>query len=372
MTMASMAAFPVQGQEAARIPALLDDGFPVPPANASRALRPYVLYPAWTGCAVLIAAQLVAPAFLLRIQYIPFAVSLVLFGLPHGAVDHLVVSWLRRRPATPRRVAPIVVVYTGLVLAYLGLWSWRPGLALALFLVIALLHWGQGDYFFLVTFLGRPRPRSILGVLLIWVVRGALPIALASLAFPDQFAAVAGGILRPYGSGGTLAIPPQGRLIGLGLLGLLITAYTAQALAAWNRDRAYLVWLDLGEIGVLLVLFLSVPAILAVGVYFCLWHSIRHIARLLLAREPNLASLRRRRIGRPLWNFARDALPATLGALALLGGLYLLHPRSVSSVDGFVYLYLSLIAALTFPHVLVVLWMDDRQEVWRRTDMRPG
>lgn len=334
--------------------------FPGPDPALYRSLRPYLLYPAWAACLVLLVGQALVPALLARIQYVPFLASLVLFGLPHGAVDHLIPFRLARRRLRLRGVLTVAALYLALALLYLGVWMVQPLPALAFFLFLSVLHWGQGDAFFLIAFLGRSRPANSGALALIWAVRGGLPILLPALVRPGDVAGVSRGILSQYGWPGAWHISASLRAAGLALLALLVLAYSIQALAD-HRKRRYQVGIDLFEIALLCVLAWRVLPMLAIGVYFCLWHSWRHIGRLLLANEANLADLARRRFGIPLRGLAIDATPTTLAALCLLGGLYWLHRTTVHTPEGLVSIYLSLIAALTLPHALVVLWMDARQ-----------
>lgn len=323
-----------------------------------------MLYPSWAACLLVLAAWLVAPRAVTTLQYVPLALSVVLFGLPHGALDHLVPSRLRRQAPTPRRVLPLIGGYLGLVVVYLLLWVVAPAVALVAFLVIALLHWGQGDYFALLAFLRRPLPRTVAGVALLWLVRGALPIAFSALMHPAAFAAAARGIAGTWGSHATWTLSPLLQAGSLTLFAALVLGYIVLAIAAHHRAPSYLFWTDLGEIALLFVFFWAVPPLVAVGVYFCLWHSTRHIARLMLAREANLGLIERRRVLYCLRGVARDALPMSLGAIALFGMLAVLRPLALGRLDGLIWLYLALIAALTLPHAVLVLWMDHTQGVW--------
>jgi Brp/Blh family beta-carotene 15,15'-monooxygenase len=123
----------------------------------------------------------------------------------------------------------------------------------------------------------------------------------------------------------------------------------------------------MGETMLLFGFFALVHPVLAVGLYFCVWHAARHIARLLLTDATARAALRNQRDGAAWRRFALQALPLTAGALLLLGGLHRVVPDPPSTVPEFVGLYLVLIAVLTLPHVLVVLWMDRRAHVWQPT-----
>ena len=105
--------------------------------------------------------------------------------------------------------------------------------------------------------------------------------------------------------------------------------------------------------GLALLLFFGVlPALASVGFYFAFWHGLRHVRRL-MAWE-----------GIGWGGFARQAVPATLGALAMLGALALVLRRHEDGL-GMIGVYLALIAALTVPHALVVTLLDCREGLWR-------
>ena len=282
---------------------------------------------------------------------------MVVLGLPHGALDHLAPLFLLHRRLTPKYLALFVLGYMALVIVYLIFWHTAPLAALAVFLLFSWLHWGQGDAYFLAVFARQPRPRTSAGRFLIWAVRGGLPIVLPPLAHPAAFAQVAGGILGWYGSRAEWALSPLMRETGFAIIGLTLAAYLWQS---WKLSRTAF-WQDAGEVALLLAYFLLVPAILAVGVYFCVWHSARHIARLMLIDPADREALTQGQIGRCVLRSARQALPMTLGALGFLAGLWWWQGKAHVSVGSFVYLYLSLIAALTFPHFLLVLWMDREE-----------
>ncbi len=282
---------------------------------------------------------------------------MVLLGLPHGALDHLAPLFLLHKRLTPRYLALFVLGYAALVALYLFFWHIFPLAALAVFLLCSWLHWGQGDAYYLAVFGGQPRPAARAGQLLIWAVRGGLPIVLPPLAHPAAFAQVAGGILGWYGSSAAWGVSPLVREIGFAVLGLTLAAYLWQS---WRLSRSGF-WRDVGEVGLLLAYFSLVPAILAVGIYFCVWHSARHIARLMIIDDADQAALTQGQIGRCVLRSAVQALPMTLGALGFLAGLWWWQGRAHVTVGSFVFLYLSLIAALTFPHFLLVLWMDREE-----------
>jgi len=299
----------------------------------------------------------VFPTLAVRWQFWPFVLGMVFLGLPHGALDHLAPLFILHKRLTLRYLVLFVLGYAALVVIYLVFWHLFPLAALAVFLLCSWLHWGQGDAYFLRVFDAQPAPRSGGGRFLIWAVRGGLPILLPPLAHPQAFAQVAGGILSWYGSREDWALTGAQQGTGLAVLALTIAAYLWQS---WHLSKSAF-WRDAGEVALLLVYFLVVPAILAVGIYFCVWHSARHIARLMLLDDADRRPLALGQVGRCILRSAVQALPMTLGALGFLAGLFWWQGRSHVGVGSFVFLYLSLIAALTFPHFLLVLWMDREE-----------
>lgn len=326
------------------------------------------LLPSW-GLLAVAALPFIAGAEVTGwVQYAPFALSLLLFGLPHGAVDHLVPGRLSGGGASVGSIAGVFVLYLALAVSYLGLWFVSPGAAFAFFIALTWFHWGQGDLYFLAT-LGRgvdavPLPLKALTVF----VRGGLPMLVPLLAFPEVYRGVAlsvVGLFRDDVAGMEWLFGPVFRGVsGTGFLAVsLVTLYWRHRLSA---RRARTSWrLEAVETLLLAAYFAIVPPILALGLYFCLWHSPRHVARLMLLDRISAGALEKGRIRTALASFARDATPLTVAALALLAGMYLLVPGTVDGAAGLLAVYLVLISTLTLPHVVIVCLMDLRQGVWR-------
>lgn len=335
------------------------------PNAARRTLLRGVVFPSWVALmavALVFAAGLEIPERLGWVQYVPFAASLVFFGLPHGATDHLVPGRLTGRGVGPGSVAAVVAMYLVLGGAYLALWTVAPLLSFALFIVITWFHWGQGDLHSSQTLLGVSRLPVVAGLIL----RGGLPMLLPLLASPEVYAGVGeslvglfgGDYLEPLPTGLPLALRLCG---GLGLLALILLHLGGVYRRTGSRASLAA---EAGEVALLAAYFATVPPILAVGLYFCLWHSPRHIARLMLLDLPSADSLRMGELVPALRRFVRDAAPLTLAALGLLAALYLYVPDGPGGADGLLAGYLVLISTLTLPHVVLVTWMDLRQGLY--------
>ncbi len=314
-----------------------------------------------TGAAAMLAVvawHALAPASAERYALVPLLLGLVLFGLPHGALDHLVparlgFAWGRR----PLGLTVYLAAYAGVAAAYLGLWLVSPRVAFVGFLVATVLHWGQGDLRFLELFAGR-RPVRWWGRAATVALRGALPVVVPVLAFPETaeglLRAATGALGVDVGALDLAADPLRWALVAA--LGLVAAAYVASARRAWSTRRGLA--LDLGEVALLAVTFALVPAYLAIGAYFLLWHSFRHLIRLLMLRPEDARSVAAGRPIRPVLRLTRDLVPITLLALAFLAGLVLwAAPRMDGALD-LVALSLVWISALTMPHLVVVALMD--------------
>ena len=326
------------------------------------------LAPVWVVHGLLALPFLAGLSVPLELQYAPLAVSIVLLGLPHGAVDHLAVPRVRGRPVTTRALLGVGALYGLLGGLYLAGWFLAPVLAFLLFIAITWAHWGQGDVYALLALADADHLRTRLQRAATAAVRGGLPMLVPLLSYPGQYRRVARALTGRFGVGAA-DLAPLFRVETRLALGVGFALLTAAALAVGLHrapdgfgDRGWRV--DAGETALLWLFFLAVPPVLAIGVYFCLWHSTRHIARLVLLDPDAVVGLRDGSLAPALRGFARDAAPLTAVSLAFLAGFYYLVPVRPATVEAAVGLYLVLIAVLTLPHVVVVALMDRVQGVW--------
>ena len=323
--------------------------------------------PSWVVSALLALAVGAGLALPPTLQYVPLVVSVVLFGLPHGAVDHLAVARARGEAADLRAMGRVVALYAVLGGAYAALWFLAPAFSFALFVAITWFHWGQGDLYALVALAGADHLSTTAQRVATVAVRGGLPMLVPLVAFPEWYRAVALDLVGLFAPGAVSALawafrPDVRAALGLGY-GLLVLA---TLVTGYGRATDRSAWaLDAGETVGLVAYFALVPPVLAIGVYFCLWHSLRHVARLLLVDDDAAVALRDRDLAGALVRFARDAAPLTAVSLLLVGGLALAVPNPPATVPEWVGLYLVFIAVVTLPHVAVVTLMDRAEDVWR-------
>ena len=342
-------------------------GVRMSPEVRRASIRTFLL-PSWILLAVAALPFIVGVEVTGWIQYAPFALSLVIFGLPHGAVDHLVPGRLSGVGTSVKSIAGVFVLYLTLATLYLMLWFPSPGLAFVFFIALTWFHWGQGDLYFLAALTRGVASEPLSLKVLTVFVRGGMPMLVPLLAFPEVYRSVARnivGIFRGDVSWVAWMFGPVFRVaVGVGFfLIVLLVLYRGYRLSERGARSAWR--LEAVETLLLAAYFATVPPILALGLYFCLWHSPRHVARLMLLNRVSVAALTKGRIRAAFGAFARDAAPLTAAALAGLVGLYFLVPGRVEGAGGLLAVYLVLISTLTLPHVAIVSLMDLRQGVWR-------
>jgi Brp/Blh family beta-carotene 15,15'-monooxygenase len=250
-----------------------------------------------------------------------------------------------------------MVGYLALIVLYLWAWRLAPTWAFGGFLVATVVHWGHGDLRYLED-LHRRYDVGLRGSIAAIALRGAIPIVVPVLAHPHEAESLLQHAARVLGSG-VVSIDLSSttvRVVGWTALALAAAAYAWTSRRAWPSRRG--AWIDACEVVGLATFFVIVPAYLAVGAYFMGWHALRHLARLVLLQPRDVRALARGDHLRPALRLARDLVPMTGLAAAMLVGLYLWARPHVVGTEGFVALYLVWISALTKPHLLVVAAMD--------------
>ena len=221
----------------------------------------------------LLLLSVAAPADAERIA-LPTAVVGALLGLPHGAVDHLVPLWWGNAPTLSRaHLLGFVGGYGAVALAALGLFLLLPTPMLLVFLVLSAAHFGRGEIVTSAERAGRPVPAlsdewpaaAALGTAVVGLLLWAHPAATDPYLRP----------VSPWLARHAVADRPVGLLV-------VAVVVLAGAVALVRARRV----LELAELALLVVAFAVCPPLAAFGVYFGLWHALRHTGRLLdLARR---------------------------------------------------------------------------------------
>lgn len=273
-------------------------------------------------------------------------VAAVLVGLPHGAVD------LLQPELTPRSRggrALVGLTYVGLVALAVLVLRAAPLPVLGALLVLSATHFGLADDLLHRWRTRSPAPRTpaerlerLVRVAALGGVPVATPLALARPEVLRLLDVLSGGSGAAVVLGARVALVPV-------LAAVLATAL----LAARRRDAVGAL-----EPLVLAALFLLAPPLPAFAAYFGLWHSLRHLLRLLAldavrhgdgGPDAPLATPSLRAAGR---RFVRAAALPTGMALAGLVVLVVVAGGDVVPAA------LVLVLCLTVPHAAAVALAD--------------
>ena len=316
---------------------------------------------------LLLGGTLILSAVLLSVGEIPFAWQLgifvllmVLTGIPHGAVDHVVYQYVENSVKSDQseesrildntleskarikkaQLGRFFLVYMGIIAAYSVLWLLLPKFCLAVFLLMSFYHFGQSQLYYL-----DMSEKNILKVTL-YLCWGALIIGGIVFFNYEASAEVLEGII---------ALPQLlSRDSALDLL-ILLSVFTLTGLIfAYFRKSLSVAQLffELGSVGLLLGLFYLAPLLIAFSIYFGLWHSLKAIQAELRHFGKSQQSLG--------W-FYRQAWPFSLLSFVGIGILILAASQLEAYISPYMLFFIA-ISVLTMPHMYYMQKLYQRPE----------
>jgi len=271
-------------------------------------------------------------------------IAVVVTGMPHGAVDHLVAAQLYGLDFTWADQAKFYGGYLALMALYGAFWIIAPVGSLWVFLVMTMYHFGQAD---LAYWELSPAPAR-----LVYLSRGLFLIGAPIAAFPGivdpTFDAIAGVLVTEWPLLSTHPTTVFAGLVGQHVL-VLGTAALFGDIEAQKSGREAL------NVAVLAALFGTVHPLVAFAVYFGLWHSLGHILELLrfFQREETPPETLRA--------FYRKAALFTILPFVGLGVLYWVT-QAFGSTDQMIALLFIIIAVMTLPHMVIVERLYQQRE----------
>ncbi|MEF8833827.1 MAG: Brp/Blh family beta-carotene 15,15'-dioxygenase, partial [Halofilum sp. (in: g-proteobacteria)] len=188
------------------------------------------------------------------------------FGLAHGGAD----PWLLRRLTRGRRRTTLLwfAAYITLAACFVGVIVWQPTVALILFLLLSIWHFGRSDAPFQGFRRGSPA---------IWLA-GSIPIIGPMFGQPVQTGQLFAWLLD-YAPGPVITT--------VEFLGPVLMAIWAIGVAVFGvigaADRHPAGIVELLAVATAMILL---PPIIAFTFYFCVVHSTRHFMELLANPQP--------------------------------------------------------------------------------------
>ncbi len=248
-------------------------------------------------------------------QLVILGIVIILFGLPHGALDPWIAEQIGLRNSRTE-VLVFTFVYIAIAVLVVVVWVWLPALSLGVFLIISAWHF-SGDWSDSL----NTALRLSAGALLL-----LMPIGFHTEAVYTIFEQLSGH------EGGTLAL-----ILTLPKWFLATSMLVIAGGALWKQQ-----WHNALEFISLLFLAYFTHPLLYFTLYFCLLHSPRHLSALLIA-APTFEHPR----------LLRMMLTYTLATLVLLGGLGWFWSTLPTSTLILRLIFIGL-AAVTVPHMMLI------------------
>ncbi|MDX1585319.1 MAG: Brp/Blh family beta-carotene 15,15'-dioxygenase [Balneolaceae bacterium] len=281
-------------------------------------------------------SSLLFPEIMISLRYYILGLSMLLIGIPHGAIDHLISSKLYNLKGDTTDRLKFYIPYL-LLMLLMGLVWILSGLAgFILFALITMYHFGQADiehFNFPITarwVLIFSRGLMILSLIIFVNVSYTFPVIAEATGFALQEMEW---------------LIENGYLLGM-ILGL---QHPIIMLAASYRFRQRLPsawWYPVLDTLVILFLFTFNDPIIGFSIYFSLWHSMGHVMEMKEFFNEMGESF-------SVVKFYKLALPFTLISLAGLFLIYMVN-NAYGMEEEMVSLLFILISVLTLPHILVV------------------
>ncbi|HAV13793.1 MAG TPA: hypothetical protein DCX06_09950 [Opitutae bacterium] len=284
----------------------------------------------------------VPPSRLVEYAGLLWLLSILCIGMPHGAADWFIFKKLFQ----PQKIGPklgFISAYCVLAGLYLWLWKLSPESAVILFLLLTAWHWGSGDSLGL-----RPNP-------LCWIThslaRGSI-VVFAPLAFHldetrsflEKFPGIHDGDFGYINNQNVFFI----WILFSAITCLLMWGYAIRKkISVIGMGR-----LSIAELFLILIIYYYFPPLLSVALYFLSIHGLRHMLYLLKelpSKQPNLSGIFRLHIA---------SLGCTLPAVAVMIVFWQLYPEKFLTIESSTAQYLVLIAGLTLPHAILIVYWD--------------
>jgi Brp/Blh family beta-carotene 15,15'-monooxygenase len=260
-------------------------------------------------------------------------------GIPHGAVDHLV--------TVPKMASLRMAIFLTGYLAVVGLAIWfilsANLLGFQLVVLMSAIHFGIGDAAFISEIDSRSNKSRF----------PKLPYALAA-----GFTPVMIPLVNQQSAEALAAVNPD--LIGwagvfesylyFGMIAIALIAFVWMIVIK-RFDNAL-------DIGLLLVISLTAPPLIAFAFYFGLWHALRHTGRLSLELPSSVRAHESKQTLKAFWASVTAGLPALVLVIVFTIGLGLTIGLNLSS--ELLWILLVVIWALTVPHMALTARLDVR------------
>jgi len=269
-----------------------------------------------------------------RVPAAGFLALAVIVGLPHGAFDHKVARRAFERGHRAGWWRPFLAGYLALAAAMLLIWWALPVLALSIFLLLSIFHFGDQD---------APAQASHRSIRI--VAHGGVPIIVSAVCHPEAIERLLAALVPGHAHIVTMLLDGPLALLWVGAVICTLIAYAA-------RGRAD-DWTVGADLVLVTLLFAVAPPLIAFSLYFAAIHAPRAITAAMPAGGMRAGEL---------------VLPLVLTVLGLgLGAVISTTGTAAPTGDNVVRTAFLLLSALTVPH----MWLDWRARMASRGPVAP-
>lgn len=276
-----------------------------------------------------------------NIQVIFFVLLILLTGIPHGSLDHLIQEANDKRQNKAHNFAKFIVKYLLLMAVYGLAWYWFSGISLMVFLIISAWHFGETD---LENVPLKPRIWSftrlfygfyVLAFILLTHVEEVNPIV-QQMILGQNKALIFWKFIQ-------MNVKQILYLFGLGLSTIFIVAQS-EHLIKFDKIRI---------LRLTLILFLTIylPLLPAFALYFGGWHALCAFDTIHGYLQKDYPSLTFKSV-------YLKALPLTVIAMVFFGAFLWYCKNYTQAYNPFPILFI-FISLITLPHLVVANQMNN-------------
>lgn len=282
----------------------------------------------------IIILNFIIPDIIDAVQYYVLAITLLLIGIPHGAMDHVIDGAMNNWKVDTFNIR-FYSLYLGLIALYVIFWLIFPLAAMAVFLLITTYHFGQADV-----------QRFELKKLTYWLMlftRGLTLLLL--LLFADL--AYASSIIESITAFNLAAFVGTSFSVDMLIYWWAIITSAIIFVSIYKSIKSFrIAAIATLENVVLIMMFKFANIVIAFSLYFGFWHSYEHVkvmADYLFSKGQKLS----------FGSFYKQSF--TFSMLAYLGLLFIYNLLDAySQTEYMIGLLLILISVLTLPHLVIV------------------
>ena len=258
-----------------------------------------------------------------NLQNIASSLGILSFGILHGANDIKILSSKKMKINSLFGVSflliYLVVVFSGILLFY-----FIPGIALLSFVAVSCYHFGEQHWQDKLNDIKRPLP--------FYITYGSL---IFLMLFSFHYSQVEEIIFRIS----SVHIPYQFFFVSLIITGNIFLGYIFIKLKNIKH-----ILLEIFLLGALAILFYTGSLLFGFGIYFVIWHSLPSL-------KSQIKYLYPEKEDRPYLKYFKSAFLYWIMALI---GLVTIYFFGTLPKDQYLSVFFSFLAAITFPHVIVM------------------